>query len=265
MRRATVYESDGFKKTLTLRQNMTLVTTESDRGLVHIDDGSNTLRIYIPRDTLSRLKCYSTDLPKALVRWLKIEDEAATATFRVVCCMQDDVIEYTLDNDGITTAADRDTGESDSSTAENEPGFWDEHIETVDLRSSNEEGSAMHEGNFDRDMTTTLFTTPYSNGPESRRPEHAFRQIPFKGAPSFSQAPGTPSVSLPDDPQYVRLLEQVITIARRGVFPQASLAETNRVSSDSIHGLASGIRSDSQLMHDRKIGAAGELYVCDSP
>lgn len=260
MRRAMVYKSEGFKKTLTLCQDNTLVTTESDRGFVHIDGNGNTLRIYVPRDLRSCRKCYSTDLPKALVRWLEIEDTAATATFGLVCCVQDDAIEYMLDNNGIITTADTDADETNSSIAENESGSMDTDAETVDLRPLNREGSTPFEINF-QSMTTTPYTTRHS----SQHPEDAYRQVPFRSAPQFSEPSGAPSVSLPDDPRYLLLLEHVITIARHGSFPQTSLAEVNRLSSGSISGggLASGIRSDSQLMHDIKIGAAGELYVGD--
>jgi hypothetical protein len=75
--------------------------------------------------------------------------------------------------------------------------------------------------------------------------------------------------------EYRRLLDNVIVAARRAMFPsrgaynmseliEALLGEGARRQFDGFDGLRvrGAFRSDSQIERDRKIGAAGELYVC---
>ena len=75
----------------------------------------------------------------------------------------------------------------------------------------------------------------------------------------------TASVPTSNSSQYVRLLNHAIMLARRAAFPQNSDSSSTiaRVSGRSIQGPGSrsSIRSESQSMHDTRIGAVGELYV----
>lgn len=82
-----------------------------------------------------------------------------------------------------------------------------------------------------------------------------------------NEAPAPP---LAEPSQYVRVLEKVIQIARRTIIPLrfaglgASAAATGGLTLEE-HVSAFGSRSQNQLAHDIKIGAAGELFVSLHP
>lgn len=75
-----------------------------------------------------------------------------------------------------------------------------------------------------------------------------------------------PEPPLAEPSQYVRILEKVIQIAQRTNIPlrsagrEASAATIGGLTSEE-HVSAFGVRSQNQLAHDIKIGAAGELFV----
>jgi hypothetical protein len=82
--------------------------------------------------------------------------------------------------------------------------------------------------------------------------------------------PRSPSLAYPEGNEvltpdaWLALLDNVIRIARRTTFPHrnALLGPTNgQFHPDFDHDAAFGIRSQGQMNHDFKIGAAGELFV----
>jgi hypothetical protein len=64
---------------------------------------------------------------------------------------------------------------------------------------------------------------------------------------------------------YVQLLDSVIRIARRSVFPHRDAVRGTNAGNflpGFVHEDAFGTRTQGQMNHDIKIGAAGELFVC---
>lgn len=100
-RETFLYESEGFSKTLSLRQRGRTITAESTRGTVHLDEHNGKLRIFVPRNKRDRVLCYSSQLPKALVHYLGISGPAASEIFRIVMTSPHDILDDLLEDDGI--------------------------------------------------------------------------------------------------------------------------------------------------------------------
>lgn len=259
-----------------LSQNGLSITAETDTGLVYIDHSSNRLRIYVPRDLRQRQRCYSTQLPKALVSFLEIEDRTATEVFRLPCLLQGDIIESVLDDNGISRASYAEAENPDSPTETTKGSNLDGEILTAPHTQSDDEsrsleefrqGSMAGQGTASNSMLSTVQHADYEPEPSISRITH--RQVASIPAVSVSRDFSEPSadtapVPTLQDSQYARLLGHVIRLAREAAFPQTlDIPSTaTRVNRDFTQGLASSIRSESQLTHDIKIGAAGELYVC---
>lgn len=268
-----IHESDGFKKTVILSQDGLPITAETDKGLVYIDHSNNGLRIYVPRDPRQRQRCYSTQLPKALVSFLEIEDRTATEVFRLACLLQEDVIENVLDDNGIGRISNADANVPDSPTEAMEEDSLDGDTLTVH-RTSSDDGDQFFETRSQQGPMASLGTATSTLQHADHEPEPSISHTTHRQAASLprgsvlphSSEPSADTTSVPAfyDSQYIRLLGHVIMLARQAAFPQQSdsASTTTRVNGSSTQGLASGIRSGNQLAHDIKTGAAGELYVC---
>lgn len=265
-----IHESDGFKKTVMLPQYGLPITAETDKGLVYIDHSNNRLKIYVPRDPRQRQRCYSTQLPKALVSFLEIEDRTATEVFRLACLLQEDVIENVLDDNGILYA---DADVPDSPTEATEENSLDGDTLTFD-RTSSDDVDRFFETRSQQGPLTGLGTATSTLQHADHEPEPSISHTTHRQAASLprvsvlphSSEPSADTTSVPAlyDSQYIRLLGHVIMLARQAAFPQQSDSAPTiaRVNGSSTQGLASGIRSGNQLAHDIKTGAAGELFVC---
>lgn len=263
-------------KTVILSHNGLRIDAETDKGLVHIDHSNNKLRIYVPRDPQQRQRCYSTQLPKALVSFLEIEDRTATEVFRLLCLLHEDVIENVLDDNGISRISYADTDDPDTdfpTEATQESSFGD----TFDVYgTSSDDESRSSETDFTQGSMASPDTATRNASSTVQRPEYEpeYSLSTHQQASSFPRPvptnfvePSSDTTSVPTSysPQYVRLLDHVIMLARQAAFPRNSdsTSTTACASGSSIQGLASrsSIPSESQLAHDIKIGAAGELYV----
>lgn len=198
----------------------------------------------------------------------------------MLCLLQEDVIENVLDDNGISRISYADINDPDP-----DPDFPTEATEessldgdTLDVHgTSSDDESRSSETGFPQGSMASLGTASRSASSTDQRPEYE----PESSMSAHQQTASFPRVSvLPHfvqpssdttvvptsyNSQYVRLLDHVIMLARRAAFPRNSdsTSTTTCVNGSSTQGLASrsGIRSESQLAHDIKIGAAGELYV----
>ncbi|OAX80405.1 hypothetical protein ACJ72_05265 [Emergomyces africanus] len=261
---AVVYESSGFRRILILRLNEFTVTADSDNGLVHIEDYNNMLRIYVPRDPRDRQQCYLSHLPNTLARFLGLKDREVCLIFQLVFLSPGSSIEVQLDCNGIVPAPVEEppSGGSDAS--------GDSGLLALSVDSVSEEGEV--------EDTTVRDHTPPSLSETAPEPSYQVEtagtvvtshQVPARSIRPIT-VPATP-LALPDgdaEPvprmtQFVQLLCNVIRLGRQATFPEASQVPTNASNGErnSTAGWPFGVRSENQLAHDIKIGAAGELYV----
>jgi hypothetical protein len=253
LQQALVYESDGFKKTLVLQLNEFTATVNSDKGLVHIEDSSDVLRIYVPRNTKDRQQCYALHLPNALLRFLGLKNNDASLIFQLVFVYLENSLELLLDYNGIVHASVEDASEFQTLPSDDDDDddvLGADEIEDTTAGSNTPPSSSASAPGIPR-----TFVTHHRTSSPSPRPF-----IPR--SPQFSLDRDAEPV--PPTPQYVQVLNNVIRLARQATLPHASQVPTNAPNGDGnmVTGHPFGIRSDGQIAHDIKIGAAGELYVC---
>ncbi|KAL3478807.1 hypothetical protein BJX99DRAFT_256215 [Aspergillus californicus] len=246
LKRAVVYLSGGFNKTLELQLNEVAATVQNDTGLVHISD-SDGLRIYIPREPRDRQRCYSLHLPQALVRYFGVRDAEASLMLQLVFLTSEGFIDDLLDGNGIIRSSpevpEPQDETQDLSIGRNvsEYGDTDTLYDGTDTPRSRSESIA---GSVERTVS--------HHRPVSPRP-FTIRDPPeLHYSPAALPVPGS---------HYIRVLDETIKLARRLPFHEA-LRRPGTIGQETVgHGLAFGVRSDGQMEHDIKIGAAGELFV----
>lgn len=268
---ASVYKSEGFKRTLKLSQGGLIATAESDSGLIHLEEVEESLRLFVPRGPGAQSRSYAAQLPKVLLRYLHISNPIATISLRNVILTSIDDIDAVLDTDGIVPLPDTVTSDLESNTSEGLDN--DEH--TPDSLTSTHTFSGDQTGPPHR--TRYVATNSIQNDVlySAERPASAATDVsepryeprPFSPlaphqAPNFHPINDIPSIS---ESSYRRVLEKVIEVARRTIFPLEGLnldvTALRSTNGNSLEGSPFGIRAQNPIAHDMKIGAAGELYV----
>ncbi|KAL4806048.1 hypothetical protein BDV18DRAFT_160118 [Aspergillus unguis] len=234
---AIVHESEGFRKSLLLQLNDVRAEVQSDRGLTHIEVIDDILRVYIPRTPEERQRCYSLDLPRALQRHFGVQSPEAELKLQLVFLSPEALVDQLLDGCGVV-GIPRDIlqliSESDTGVETQIEGQDESDTEQLGLNTRRD----------DRFNQERLAMARQSAEPAAR---------PFPVQPDQA----------PDLSPYSGILENVMRIARQHTLPEMLDGTPNYA-----HGItginhrdAFGSRSQRQVEHDIKIGAAGELFV----
>ncbi|KAL4935035.1 hypothetical protein BDV06DRAFT_229203 [Aspergillus oleicola] len=263
LQNAEVLESDGFRKTLVLDYGEVREEVQSDSGLVHIETVDERMRIYIPRTAEERQRCYSLHLPKALQTYFKVRAAEAHLTLQLVFLSPEVVLDQLLDGNGIVAIPNGISmgpySEPDSGI---DPGSEEEH----DIRTA--EAGTDQSSESSTPIDTPLSSTPLNDGMTAQERPIVFRQGAVSPAPRpflhmRDDPTPEPVLVLPEESTYSQLLDNVIRVARH-----RQLADILQGPSNLATGIANiahedvfGSRSQRQLEHDIKIGAAGELFV----
>ncbi|KAL2862596.1 uncharacterized protein BJX67DRAFT_391165 [Aspergillus lucknowensis] len=226
LQRSLVYESSGFKRNLILQLNNVTAKVQSDTGLVHIEEVRDVLQIYIPRAPVDRQRCYSLDLPRSLRRHFRLLTSEAQLSLQLVFLARGELVDQLLDEHGIVRIP---------------PDIAQLRLES----HGNEElsGSEASETEENNDYEAA-----------SQTPEPNSRASSIRVSPAT--VPGQES-------PFSRLLSNVIRLARLHTLSDILLPSlTDVLDNENIeHEAVFGVRSQNQLEHDMKIGAAGELFV----
>lgn len=280
LRRALVYKSDGFTKELRLSYGGITASALSDRGTFHLEEKDGMLNLFVPRDNVQREKCYLTQLPNELRQYLLLMDNspgASKAFLMVIQASSIHVLDEALDDDGIVRIPDSDLEafgqEEEGRNSSEEDEFVNVPPERSD-RPIHEE--PLPEGQADNGRhtyTPSIWEELLSVTSDSRsstpyiavqRTEHAHLH---NSRGLQIEAPAPPLVQ---PSQYVQVLGKIIRIAQRTNIPsrffglEAFAATTGGLTAEE-HTSAFGARSQNQIAHDIKIGAAGELFVSCVP
>lgn len=278
---AALYESDGFSKNLSLSQGELTVTAESSSGRLHIEERNGILRLFVPRGSGQREICYSTELPTALVRYFGISDPAATEGFSAVMMSSVAALEEILDFKGIVRPPSTDSFDPESTAVEDQE--LDQDAQDISPSTPDFSDNTLSPGRrpLSSSLPATLLHSPglavlhtvatHSNltGPTSE-PQSSWVWTEYDRPASQQRSRVRPETPRPITPgtQYVDILEKVIEMARQAVFPSVEVLDlgdlADTLPSNSVNFIEDspfGIRSQDRMAHDRKIGAAGELYV----
>ncbi|KAH8702222.1 hypothetical protein BGW36DRAFT_289384 [Talaromyces proteolyticus] len=281
-RQALIYESDGFTKHLRLSYGDLTVNAVSDRGIFHLEDVHGTLILFVPRDDKQREKCYLTQLPNALERYLLIDNPGASKVFLLVIQASRHVLDDVLDEDGIVRIPESDLRSFERAVERDSLGeeiYVDISIERPDSSSDTTYESVSEEPINNRPNRSPSTSFSVSNEIQSIT-SHSRSSSSYVAVDRAELLPepasltaGRHSDGLQNDPlasltqasTYVRILDTVIVKARRTRIPSfyARIGTSSAAAgiSREEHVSAFGVRSQNQLAHDIKIGAAGELFV----
>lgn len=109
LRHALVYESDGITKTLDLSYGYRTIKSSNERATFHLEDKNGVLRLFVPKDKAQREKCYLTQLPKAILRYLFFDDIPEASCFLLLILhASTDVLDEILEEEGIAKFPDSD-------------------------------------------------------------------------------------------------------------------------------------------------------------
>lgn len=292
-----VYRSDGFSKTLTLCQGDSRITVESGKANLHIKEDNKNLTLFVPRDSTARERCYLSQLPNRLLGYLAISDTAAKSTLTAVLTGSQSVLDDLLEDYGIvevpglvplqsTTQYEEDleyhTVETDSAASssarqqratpvaasDRSPGRGPFTPTTTPSPNSFAGGSTTS-ANWSNSGLPSTFHPPERTSLSA----HPITPIPSPGRPSSPENQDQASSVFGSNEEYRTLLDRVIAAASRAGFPSPPLFDRNgrllpTVSSTgtnrqrtTLSDTVFGNRSQNQVSHDMKIGAAGELFV----
>lgn len=239
---------------------------------LHLSEQASLLSIYLPRDRKAQELCYCDLLPRKLVDWLMRDpvtqilepmEADMVKVMMMICNIHPSAADLILDREG---GAEIDIPNEDV-------GIDDEiHSEAS---YSSEIGSNGDLGQF----TSADTSIPIQNVQHQTRLTARQTSTPFNPPSSDYDRPVPISLSnshLPEDGmQYRHLLDHVIQCARRALFPsngafnmsQLNQALTRNEENGQYEGfdgleVRNAFHSNSQLERDKKVGAAGELYVC---
>jgi hypothetical protein len=264
----SIFKADEISTKYTIRyQNGEIIGPISQNtGHVHIEEQGGGWRIYVPRDRDAKEICYKTELPLALASLFKIHPLARENLGHVLNSRLS-VIDELLEIGGVGMVPGLDAPEGNN-------------VENVDADREDYAAEGLPSG---RSLQTNAGGIDLVLRPSGR-----VAPIPVRlGTPSSSnsgQESGRVSPSengdlfrsvSPEIPEenafvagnaYLELLENVIPIARRAVLPRsdALVPGIGGFHPGYVHNEAFGARTQGQMNHDFKIGAAGELFVSAS-
>lgn len=280
LRHALVYESDGFTKELRLSYGDLRVNALSERGTFHLEEKNDMLNLFVPRDIVQREKCYLTQLPNELRQYLLLMDNspgASKAFLMVIQASSIYVLDEVLDDEGIVRIPDSDLAAFEQAEEGSNLLGEDEYVNIPAERSdspSHEESLPEVQADMDNHTYTPSTSeevhsvTSHSRTSTPYIAVHQTEHVHRHASPDIQDVPPEPPLAEPS--HYVRVLEKVIQIAQRTNIPSrsaqlgSSAATTGGLTAEE-HTSAFGSRSQNQLAHDIKIGAAGELFVSLHP
>ena len=296
--KSTVYETDGIIGRLEHTLLGETVIVEVSKTKVHIEEGPEGLNIYVPKDSKDQEICYLRLLPTKLFNetimaevdsnsTLAFDSRAVSIIMAIFAC-SDEVINEVLEEAGIVPVPYPDQYEEELQQSSPDDVLptssidqqRTEESETASVGSGTQSGMATPGVSTPSTQSASSSITATSTYRASYQPSVRPQPIQFPGSPP---RPSSEPV-LPDNlrrqftpgssqGEYQRLLDNTITAARnkRGAFPSQGVFNLNELLNAlpveaarevNDYDLPFGVRNENQLVHDIKVGAAGELYVC---
>lgn len=295
-----IYRSSGITKTLSITINGIDTTIEGATGNLHIESDESQIRLYVPTGEEDRELCYLSGIPGTLVSHLAIRNPAAIKVFGdIVQASRSSVLDGVLSEHGIVRVPGveplpHSAPEEQSITASIE----DNDITVPQATRNQQRGSsatsaALHSNRpiFNNpsgsSATTPIYDTNtprFGRSASPRTPNRTESSVSggflSPSGYSISRSNVTPRSSVSPSPSrgrdaptlggdardddYRILLDDVINAAASANFPVSIPMGAATAAHENPRSLPEnlfGRRSENQMSHDVKIGAAGELYV----
>ena len=280
-----VYESDNISKTMTLSLNgVDLATVRGAEGGLHVESSNGRLSFYVPKDKSKQALCFLLELPQGLATYLGITDQTASKLLGDIIKTDDLLIlDMLFDRYGIVRLSWPDPSEHDTPSHET-------------FTTQSEVAGYNTSGQTSEPPSRSRSTTP---APGPHTPPRASSSRTSFGSPVSSScgasagtvatsnlartsnsaqpriSPVSVTVQLESTPgdvvgndEYIALLAYVIAAAAGGGKGKTRLRVELELTTTAempapieLSDTLFGRRSENQIAHDIKIGAAGELYV----
>ncbi|KAH8698523.1 hypothetical protein BGW36DRAFT_376264 [Talaromyces proteolyticus] len=265
LKKIEVRETDGISSQLHLSQDGRVIKVEMNRSELHLQDHQDGLKIYIPRDEDMQYQCFLDRMPKALLEWImtdpktgiceKFNDKAINAICTVIQA-QNKYISETMNRAGIMSVETPDDSVNDGPNLISP--VLPQPVEEEYISTGSQGGSDLER---DTSVQNVRNTSSHGNLVDISNGER-------RGTTS-SHIPSSPRVAQSNqvDLEYLRILRSAVNSARRAAFPSrgtfdmAALARSLPTVLPENNGEYFGLRSSEKIERDKKIGAAGELYV----
>jgi hypothetical protein len=260
----SVLRTDAISTKYTIRyQNGEMVgPIAQNTGHVHIQEHEGGWQIFVPQNRDAREICYVRELPHALASLFKITTLAGESISHVLNS-RISVIDELLEIGGVGKVPGLDAPQR--SNVENMDEDREEYEEGLlpsrtSVQTNVEEIDPALRGSGRVPTLPERLGTPSSSssGQESGGASPSRIRLPLR-----SLDPAVPEGNGFTRNGYRELLDNVIRIARQAVLPHrdAAVPGIGRFHPGYVHDDAFGVRTQGQMNHDFKIGAAGELFV----
>jgi hypothetical protein len=287
LRNIEIRETDGISAELHLNQDGNDIKVELNRSELYIREHNSMLTIYVPRNRKAQNICFYQRIPRDFLEWIMTdpltqisENTSERAEMAMMKAFQapNDCISTILDRDGIVSveisSTDSVTESIDSPvltptpapTTPTNPGV----PEPDASRASSASVNSPSQINVVEASSQHLRARSAFPRPAVRPVNHQISDAPRTGETAHI-SPISNSFNTPQgiDFQYHLLLDRAITAGRqatlpsRGSFDMSALSESlapDILSYNTIGG-SFRLRSYGQFERDKRIGAAGELFV----
>ena len=243
---------------MTLMQNSQEHVVKQQKANFHLDESSDRLRLYVPRKEAERELCYLRQLPRRLLQFLAISDPTAEAVIGgIVRSSRLSIVDEILKDAGVIEidGVNRPPEEDDDL----------QHVRATAAMTSMAFASAHLTRSISppSSCTSDIITADPSlvQDASSRLPTVRDQAL---GSPRLRpQTSPSPAPSFAEDRRYAALLDRLILAGSHATIPNNGSASYSNTGHHPIEVFAPifGYRS---LERDRKVGAAGELFVSEN-
>jgi hypothetical protein len=266
LRRAAVYMSDSIGRSMRIIQNGRSIEGLRSQANFHLEEQEGSLKVYLPKDETDRDVCFERQFPRRLCKFLGIPDLAAESVIGSVLRKdKQSVIHRILDDVGVAkidydpSTLDQPSTEAVGSTAI-EREINDLITLTRDTRLSVPSLERMSPETPPTEKSSFLAPLVERNlGPSNDMDS-------LDASTALSPNSSTRQWNAPNETVYTKILENVVSIARKRV--EFDIFETGYSRIDHlplVEALTDEVVGDAfrSRSYDRnfKLGAAGELYV----
>ena len=253
-KRATVYVSEGIRRSLQITQEGCRIESASSRAEFHFEEVDHALRLYLPKDEAERDVCFESDLPRGLCTFLGLADPVASAVIGSVFRKDNPVvISRILEKAGVSqTDCDFAALDEELTTSENESDTETLTDATRNIRLSTP------------DFDPRLYTP--SSGARWRQRYPGGESLEGVRDEIMPSSSGPERQAEVQEAAYNRILEHVVDVARQrvlsGVFESTGYSVGNTIATEALPGEIFQTAFTTRTQErDFKIGAAGELYI----
>lgn len=256
-----VFETDGISSEIHLNQDGNDISVEVSRSEFHLDENDNGFAIYVPRNEDLQYLCFCDRLPRELLKQIMTDpttriwepfDERAVSITNQVLHSQDKYLASILERAGIMSAGIREDEVNDNFEVSTPPS--QSSIEQSNLAQM--PGSSTLQADAD-EFTISVSRASYSRTRVVDSDGHSNGGAPQRRTDLSSGF----DFNLHIDTKYRELLSRVIVAARRTASPEIS-QRFDYSPTISCYNEDRWLDRLEKGERDKRIGAAGELFVC---